>query len=48
MHKLIVTLLERFVSAATSRVHTVEFQWLQHLGNHENMFETRVVRANEC
>ena len=23
-------------------------QWLQHLWNHENMFETGVVRANEC
>ena len=27
---------------------TVELQWLEHLGNHENMFETGVVRANEC
>ena len=27
---------------------TVELQWLKHLWNHENMFETRVVRANEC
>ena len=24
---------------------TVEFQWLEHLWNHENMFETGVVRA---
>ena len=28
--------------------HTVELQWLEHLWNHENMFETGVVRANEC
>ena len=27
---------------------TVELQWLEHLWNHENMFETGVVRANEC
>ena len=28
--------------------NTVEHQWLKHLWNHENMFETGVVRANEC
>ena len=28
--------------------NTVELQWLEHLGDHENMFETGVVRANEC
>ena len=27
---------------------TVDFQRLKHLLNHENMFETGVVRANEC
>ena len=27
---------------------TVELQWLEHLWDHENMFETGVVRANEC
>ena len=27
---------------------TVEVRMLEHLGNHENMFETGVVRANEC
>ena len=26
---------------------TAELQWLEHLRNHENMFETGVVRANE-
>ena len=26
---------------------TVELKWLEHLWNHENMFETGVVRANE-
>ena len=28
--------------------HTVELQWLKHLWDHENKFETGVVRANEC
>ena len=28
--------------------YTVELQWLEHICNHENMFETGVVRANEC
>ena len=28
--------------------HTVELQWLEHLWDQENMFETGVVRANEC
>ena len=27
---------------------TVELQWLEHLLNHENMFEAGVVRATEC
>ena len=27
---------------------TVELQWLEHFWNHENMFETGVVRAYEC
>ena len=26
---------------------TVELRWLEHLRNHENMFETGVIRANE-
>ena len=28
--------------------NTVDFLWLEHIWNHENMFETGVVRANEC
>ena len=28
--------------------NTVELQWLEHLWDHENMFETRVDRASEC
>ena len=27
--------------------YTVELQWLEHLWDHENMFEAGVVRANE-
>ena len=27
---------------------SVELQWLEHLWNYENMFETGVVRAKEC
>ena len=27
-------------------VGTVELQWLKHLWNHEKMFKTRVIRAN--
>ena len=30
------------------QTRTVELEWLEHLWDHENMFETRVVRANEC
>ena len=29
-------------------LYTVELQWLEHLLNHEYMFETGVVQANEC
>ena len=29
------------------RASTVELQWLEHLWDHENLFETGVVRANE-
>ena len=28
--------------------NTVELQWLEHLWNHENMFQIGVVQANEC
>ena len=33
---------------AADKVSTVELRWLEHLRDHENMFETGVVRANEC
>ena len=31
-----------------SKLYTVELQWLKHLWDPENVFETRVVRVNEC
>ena len=31
-----------------NEMNTVELQWLEHLWNHENMFEIWVVRANKC
>ena len=34
------------VSIVMTTGHTVELQWLEHLWNHENMFETGP--ANEC
>ena len=33
--------------AGVFKGNTVELQWFEHLWNHENMFETGVVRANE-
>ena len=30
------------------RIITVELQWLEHLWDHENVFQTEVVRGNEC
>ena len=30
------------------KCNTVILQWLAHLWNHGNMFETGIVRANEC
>ena len=35
--------------AMTILLHTgtAELQWLEHLWNHENMFETGVVRVND-
>ena len=29
------------------KLNTVELQWLEHLWDHKNLFETGVVRANE-
>ena len=35
-------------SLSSCFLDTVELQWLEQLWNHENMFETGVVKANEC
>ena len=32
----------------TEITYTVELQWLKHLMNHANMFETEAGQANEC
>ena len=29
-------------------LNTAELQWLEHLRDHETLFETGVARANEC
>ena len=39
--------VENLLCAAEGR-YTVELQWLEHLWDQENMFETGVVQANEC
>ena len=33
---------------AASPESTEELQWLEHLWNNKNMFETGIVRVNEC
>ena len=32
----------------SSEIRTVKLQWREHCWNHENMFGTGVVQANEC
>ena len=34
-------------SLTLTNLYTVELQWLKHILNHENKFETGVVRASE-
>ena len=36
------------ITMKQSSLITVELQWLEHLWDHENMFESGVVRANEA
>ena len=38
----------QFLRFLTLYDNTVELQWLKHLWKHEKMFETGIVRANEC
>ena len=37
-----------FVLYSDYEKNTVKLQWLEHLLDHENMFEKGVVRANDC
>ena len=46
-HNYLGRLEQNLSVPGTSRRYTVELQWLEHLWNHENIFETGVVRANE-
>ena len=39
--------LDQSSYAEISKLCTVKFQWLEHFWNHENVFETGVVRATE-
>ena len=38
----------KFIVIIAKSPYTVELQWLERLWDHENMFETVVVQANEC
>ena len=40
--------MSSFLMSLSVLLNTVELQWLEHLWNDENMFETGVVRPNEC
>ena len=42
------TLMQVTKSDMSRDINTVELQWLEHLLNHENMFESGVASANEC
>ena len=43
-----LTLYTIGVESDLSEAYTVELQWLEHLWDHDNLFETGVVRVNEC
>ena len=36
------------LSACQACLNTAELQWFEHIWDHENMFETGVVQANQC
>ena len=44
----VICLTSLFPEEYIEKTYTEELQWLEHLWNHENMFETGVVRVNEC
>ena len=45
---LIVNLKKKRKKKKNNNNNTAEVQWLEHLWDHENLFETGVVRAYEC
>ena len=36
------------IRARSDRYNSKELQWLEHVRNHENLFETGVVHSNAC
>ena len=46
--KIVLLMSRRLISMCLLGYGTSKIQWLEHLWNHEKMFETGVVRANEC
>ena len=42
------TTSNKLTSKAPKMEYTVKLQWLEHLWDYENMFETGVVGDNEC
>ena len=40
--------LSKLIAQTKWMLYTAELQWLEHLWNHENMVESKVVRAIEC
>ena len=40
--------LSKFYTKYKMDISTVELQWLEQLRNHEKMFNTGIVPANEC
>ena len=38
----------KIVFASPESILIVELQWLEHLWNHEKIFKTGIVQANEC
>ena len=48
VNEFLLFLYSEFVVRIIFTVTTVQLQWLEHLWNHVNMFETGVVRADEC
>ena len=39
---------DELICIINANLYIIELEWLEHVWNHENMFETGVVQANEC